>query len=231
MRVVTPYGSEVDSDFLIELIGYLASALIVLSITQKSILRLRVLGFAGGVVFLAYALAIEAYPIAVVNLIGASIHAWYLRKLVRRKDEVFRILRVRSDSRYLLDFLDFYGDEIQGVYQPEFVYQPSERQVSAFVLRDMVPAGLFIGEQHSDGTFEVLLDFVIPQYRDFKIGRYVYSDDSELFAGLAPRCAFAVASNDEHARYLKRMGFVEDPATPGRYEIQLRHPANAGAPT
>ena len=94
-----------DWNVAIEAVGYLASALIVLSITQKSILRLRLLGFAGGLTFLVYSLAIGAYPIAVVNVIAASIHAWYLRKLIRRKDEVFRVLHVLPESRYLLDFL------------------------------------------------------------------------------------------------------------------------------
>ena len=217
-----------DSDQLIEVVGYVASALIILSITQKSILRLRLLGFVGALVFLAYSIAIAAYPIAVVNVIGAAVHGWYLRKLIRRKDEVFRILHVLPESRYLLDFLDFYRDEIQGHFQPEFVYRPNDRQVTAFILRDMVPAGLLIGEARDDGTFEVHLDFVIPQYRDFKIGSYVYSADSALLTGIAPTCVWAEASNRDHARYLSRMGFVQSADTPDRYEIQLAEAADIG---
>lgn len=210
-----------DSDLLIELVGYVASALIVVSITQKSILRLRLLGLLGSLVFLAYSLIIGAYPIAVVNVIAAMVHAWFLRKLIRRKDEVFRILRVDPESVYLRDFLEFYRDEIQGRYQPDFVYEPNPRQVTAFILRDMVPAGLMIGEPEADGTFRVDLDFVIPQYRDFKIGSYVYSPDSDLLTGMSPTCVFAHASNPDHAKYLSRMGFAECTDTPGRFEIQL----------
>lgn len=217
-----------DSNLAVEVVGYVASALIILSITQKSILKLRVIGLAGSLTFLAYSLAIGAYPIAVVNIVAASIHAWYLRELIRRKDEVFRILHVHPDSRYLLDFLDHYRDEIQGHFQPEFVYQPSPDQVTAFILRDMVPAGLFIGEARDDNTFEVQLDFVIPQYRDFKIGSYVYSSDSGLLTGLEPTCVWADASNSDHAQYLRRMGFAECPDRPGRYEIRLAAPAPAG---
>lgn len=217
-----------NSDLLIEVVGYAASALIVLSITQKSIFRLRLLGFVGSLVFLAYSIVIAAYPIAVVNVIGASIHGWYLMQLIRRKDEVFRILHVLPESRYLLDFMDFYREEIRDLFKSEFVYQPNDRQVTAFILRDMVPAGLLIGEARDDGTFEVHLDFVIPQYRDFKIGSYVYSADSELLTGIAPTCVWAEASNRDHARYLGRMGFVENADTPGRYEIQLAETADIG---
>lgn len=214
-----------DSDLVIEGIGYLASALIVLSITQKSILRLRLLGLAGGLVFLVYSLAIGAYPIAVVNVIASAIHGWRLRKLIRRKDEVFRILHVRPESKYLLDFLDFYRDDISG-YQPEFAYEPRKEQVTAFILRDMVPAGLLIGEPRDDGSFEVSLDFVIPQYRDFKIGTYVYSPGSALLSGLAPHVVWVSASNHDHAKYLRRMGFAECPDVADRWEIHLDRPTD-----
>jgi hypothetical protein len=187
-----------NSDFLLEAVGYAASALIIVSITQTSILRLRLLGLAGSLTFLFYALAIGAYPIAVVNAVAAAIHIWYLRKLIRHKDEVFRVLHVLPTSRYLVDFLDFYSDEIRGRLQPEFVYTPRPDQLAAFVLRDMVPAGL---------------------------GKYIYSSDSDLFDGPAPTCVWTDASNRDHAGYLERMGFVERADMPGRYEIPAPTPS------
>jgi hypothetical protein len=210
-----------DSNLVLEIVGYTASGLIVLSITQKSILRLRLLGLAGSLTFLVYSVLIEAYPIALVNTTAALIHLWYLRKLLRHKDEVFRVLHVLSSSRYLLDFLDHYADEIKGRFQPDFVYEPDDHQVTAFILRDMVPAGLFIGRKADDGAFEVGLDFVIPQYRDFRIGRFVYAADSDLLRDLDATSVRATASNPEHAQYLRKMGFAEAPDRPGRYEIQL----------
>ncbi|MCH7788980.1 MAG: hypothetical protein IH940_06010 [Acidobacteria bacterium] len=210
-----------ETDITLEIVGYVASVLIILSITQKSILRLRALGLAGALTFLVYSLAIGAYPIAVVNVIAAAVHGWYLRQLIARKAEVFRVLHVNPDSAYLLDFLAFYNDEIEGHFQPEFVYQPNDDQVTAFILRDMVPAGLFIGEAADDGTFEVKLDFVIPQYRDFRIGRYVYAPGSALLTGIAPSCVWATASNPDHGNYLRRVGFTECPDQSGRYEIGI----------
>ena len=210
-----------DTSVALEIVGYCASALIVISITQKSILRLRLIGLAGSITFLVYSIAIRAYPIAIVNIIAAGIHGWDLRKLSRHKEEVFRVLHVVPGSEYLLDFLEFYREEIQGRFQPDFVYEVSDGQVTAFILRDMVPAGLLIGREREDGTFEVQLDFVIPQYRDFKIGSYVYSSDSDLLTGRSPTCVWAVASNADHAKYLHRMGFSKTPGVPDRYEIRL----------
>lgn len=210
-----------DANIAIEVLGYIASALIVLSITQKSILKLRLFGFMGGVTFLIYALVIGAYPIAVVNVIGASIHAWYLRKLIRRKEEVFRLLHVAPDSEYVRRFLEFYADDIQGRFQPEFVHDPEADTITTFTLRDMVPAGLFIGERRADGSVEVMLDFAIPQYRDFAIGSFLYSDGAGLLADEPATSLWSTASNPDQARYLRRMGFAETPDAAGRYEREV----------
>jgi len=210
-----------DSDLVLEIVGYVASGLIIVSITQKSILKLRVIGLVGAIAFLIYSIGIEAYPIAVVNVMAAGIHAWYLRKLICRKEETFRVLHVLPESKYLQDFIEFYGSEIQGRFQPEFVYSPNPEQTAVFVLRDMVPAGLFIGEHAADGSFQVKLDFVIPQYRDFKIGKYVYAHGSDVWASSEPTCVWAEASSDDHAKYLRRMGFVQRAAQPGTYEVAL----------
>lgn len=67
------------------------------------------------------------------------------------------------------------------------------------------------------------LDFVIPQYRDFKIWSYAYSPDSDLPTGIAPTCVWAEVSNRDHARYLNRMGFAEIAGTPDGYEIQFAY--------
>lgn len=218
-----------DSGVVIEAVGYLASAVIVWSITQRSILRLRLLGLVGSLMFLVYSIAIGAYPIAVVNAIAGGIHLWYLRKLIAHKDEVFRVLHVLPDSRYLLDFLDFYRDDIQGRFQPEFEYRPDEGRLTAFILRDMVPAGLFIGREADDGSFHVELDFVIPQYRDFKVAGYVYSPRSGLFDDDCPPLVWTEASNADHAAYLRRVGFSPCPDDGDRYEIHLAAAAPSGS--
>jgi hypothetical protein len=205
----------------IEIVGYLASALILFSIIQKSILRLRVLGLIGAFTFLVYSIAIGAYPIAVLNVIAAAIHLWYLRKLTRHQDEVFRILHVRPESRFLADFLDFYGDEVKVGLQPDFTHQPSKDNICAFILRDMVPAGLLIGRANDNDMLEVELDFAIPQYRDFKIGRFLYSVNSDLLTSYALEGVQANAASSDHAGYLNRMGFEELADVPGRYEIKI----------
>ncbi len=192
-----------------EIIGYVGSAFILVSLTRKSIIKLRLFGLVGTTTFLVYALLISAYPIVIVNVIIIGIHIYFLRDLLSTKREYFRVLMVHKKSSYLDYFLDFYDDEIKK-FQPDFVRTPSDDNVRAFILRDLVPAGLFIGRRCPDHSIEVLLDFVIPQYRDFRVGTYLYSRRSGVFAD--PRCdrAWSTATTEVHADYLERMGFARD---------------------
>lgn len=190
-----------------ELVGYAGSALIILSLLQKSIVKLRVIGLAGSLVFLGYSIAIEAYPIAVVNLTVATIHIWFLRQLLSKKTEWFTTLEVAKESQYLLRFLEFHATDI-AAHQFGFEYEPRDDQVRAFILRDMVPAGLFIGRLCSDDTIEVELDFVIPQYRDFQVARYLYSSRSGVFLPERGRRIWSRPGSQVHNDYFGRLGFV-----------------------
>ncbi len=203
-----------------ELVGYAGSTLIVISLTRKSILKLRVFGLAGAVVFLVYSTLIQAYPIAIVNVVIIFIHGFFLRTLLSTRKEYFTVLRVHKDSQYLLRFLEFHADEIH-VYQPGFAYVPSDDQIRVFILRDLVPAGLFIGRVCADGSIEIKLDFVIPSYRDFNAGKFLYSTRSGVFAN--PRCdmAWSETGTDRHEEYLKRMGFVASTSEDGRVTYHL----------
>jgi hypothetical protein len=204
-----------SADTIYQIIGYVGSALIVVSMTRTSILKLRLFGLAGSATFLVYSLLIGAYPIAVVNVVIIGVHVWFLRDLLANRDEYFTVLDVRPDSRYLAHFLEFYDSEIRR-YQPEFSYEASDDERAAFVLRDLVPAGLFIGRPCDDHSMQVELDFVIPQYRDFKIGDFLYSTKSGVFTD--PKCdrAWSYGDAKEHAAYLQRMGFEPGGTRDGR---------------
>lgn len=216
------------SDLWIEIIGYVASAFVVVSITQTSILRLRLLGLVGSLIFIAYSIAIGAYPIAIVNVIITGLHLWYLRKLIRKQAETFRVLHVLPESRYLADLLDFHADDIAR-FAPGFAHDLDPDRIHALILRDMVPAGIFVGSPGADGAVEVHLDFVIPQYRDFRLAGFVYSADSGLFAEDHPTVVWTDAASPRHADYLAKVGFSPSASDPLRYELEVPRAAPASA--
>ena len=203
-----------DADFLVELVGYLGSAMVVLSLTRTSILKLRLFGLVGASIFVVYSLIIEAYPIAVVNVVIVGIHLYFLRGLLSKKNEFFTVLEVRPDSRYLEYFLQFHDENLR-TYQPDFQFEPREDQVRVFLLRDLVPAGLLIGRRCADRSFEVELDYVIPRYQDFRIAEFLYSELSGVFSD--PQCerAWSRPGTELNVEYLRRMGFESSTSRDG----------------
>ncbi len=197
-----------DTRNILEIIGYAGTILIAISLLITSILRFRVINLAGALCFVVYGLFIGAYPIALVNIIIAGIDAYYLYRIYSTK-EYFTLLEVQYDSKYMMSFLDFHAEEIKH-FLPDFTYLPTEGAVVYFILRDMVPAGLFIAEARGGGSLWVNLDFVIPGYRDFNIGRFLYSQKADFFKDKGIRKIFSASGNAAHTRYLQQMGFKPD---------------------
>ncbi len=80
-----------------EIIGYIASALVAISLMMSSILKLRVINLIGAAFFTVYGLLIGAYPVAVVNFIIVRIDLYYLYEIFAAK-EYFALLEVPNDS-------------------------------------------------------------------------------------------------------------------------------------
>jgi hypothetical protein len=212
-----------------DLIGYLGSALVVTSLSMKSILRLRLVGLAGATVFSTYGILIEAYPIVITNLVIVGIHLYFLRQLLGRTP-VFTVLEVQQGSRYLEHFLNHYADDI-AAFQPDFHYEPRPDRYRAFILRDMIPAGLFMCDIDGSETGHVQLDYVIPAYRDLKVGRFLYSSNSSIFADPRITHLESPPGTAKHNAYLERMGFREVAGADGgrRYRLRLADlPGQAG---
>lgn len=189
-----------------ETIGWVASGLVILSLVTTSIVRLRVIGLVASAVFITYAVLIESWPIVITNVVVSLIHLWRLRGLLA-VEEWFEVLRVDPNSAYLAAFCEFHRDDIRQ-FVPDFAYEPVEDQVAVFVLRNMVPAGVFIGIPHGN-EMEVRLDYAIPRYRDFKVGRFLYAS-SGIFDDPAVSTLVARSETARHRAYLRRMGFTPD---------------------
>lgn len=191
----------------LQLLGYAASLLIAASLLMRSFVRLRILNLAGALTFALYGFLIGAVPVGVLNLMTATINVVQLIRLQRRR-EIFRILEIRPEAPYLKYFLDFQADDIRRFF-PRFRFEPEHRGVATlalFVLRDLVPAGVLLGAIRGD-RLEVELDYVIPQYRDSKIGRYLFSDEAEFFRRRGVTEIHSAADTAAHAAYLRQMGF------------------------
>ena len=69
---------------MIEMIGYLGSILVLVSMLMSSVVKLRVINTIGSGIFAAYALMIHSYPTALMNGALVGINIYNLVKLNQR---------------------------------------------------------------------------------------------------------------------------------------------------
>ena len=202
---------------LLQWIGYLASIIIAISMMMSSILKFRWINLIGALTFSTYGFLIGAWPVGFLNAFIALVDIYYLYSIYSKK-EVFEILEVRADNRYLLRFLQFHEKEIQH-FCPGFTYQPELNTVSFFVLRNMAVAGVFLAHRKEDHCLSVGLDFVLPEYRDFKNGKYIYLRLRNRFIKKGFTKVIAEGKSEKYSDYLSKLGFEKN--TEGLFEKSL----------
>jgi len=193
---------EID---LLSVIGYTASATVALSMMMNSIVKFRWINLVGAIVFATYGFLIDAIPVFLLNSIIVSVDIYYLIRIYGKK-QLFDTLEVRGDNKYLLKFLDYHYEEIQK-YFPGFIYKPEINTVSFFVLRNMAVTGLFLAHRTDGNVLEVGLDYVIPEYRDYRNGKYVYHRLKDQFIQDGYQKVVSNSGTPKHIKYLKAIGF------------------------
>ncbi|WP_117153593.1 GNAT family N-acetyltransferase [Paraliobacillus quinghaiensis] len=206
----------------LEWLGYLASLIVLISLLMSSIIKLRWINLLGSSLFSLYGFLIGALPVGLMNLGIAIINVYYLVKIysARAKKEYFKILSIERDSEYFSHFLNFYREGIKKFVDPAKLKE-NTYEVSFYILRNMVPAGVFLGSKYDENTLKVELDFVIPEYRDFKIGSFIYEESKDYFLDRGYNRLISYSTNDEHIEYLRKMGFEQKEDNGNKYFEKL----------
>lgn len=197
----------------VELIGYIGSALVLVSMLMTSVVRLRIINLTGSAIFAAYALMIRSYPTAVMNICLMGINIYHLVRLLKEQKH-YDLIETDLRDGYVAYLLDKYADDIR-TWFPAFTAEGIAPDVACLVCCDSNPAGLFLGRRTGDGAVEVLLDYAMPVYRDTSVGRYLYGRLAKqgctalVFRGDAPG----------HTAYMEKVGYVK--AADGAYVLKL----------
>ena len=69
----------------LEIFGYIGTALIILSMTMKSMEKLRIFNIAGSIISIIYSVIVVAWPTVVLNVCLATINIYHLIKAYRVK--------------------------------------------------------------------------------------------------------------------------------------------------
>jgi hypothetical protein len=70
-----------------EYLGYIASALLVASLTMTDVVKLRWYNLFGCIAFTIYGVAIAAVPVAFTNALLALVNAYHIIKLYRGREQ------------------------------------------------------------------------------------------------------------------------------------------------
>jgi GNAT superfamily N-acetyltransferase len=205
-----------EVNIVYEIIGYVASVLIAVSLMMKAIIKLRVINLIGAATFSVYGMLIGSIPVAAMNGFIVLINIYFLYQMFTAK-EYFKLIQLYPNSKMLRHFLDFYAHDI-AKYVPDFSYEDTSDTFALFVLRDMVPAGLLLGKKTDDGSLILELDYVIPNYRDFKIGRYIYEKKRDFLSERGIKRIICHSKQPIHMQYLKKMGFEKSGS---EFELKL----------
>ena len=199
----------------VELVGYLASALVVASLAMTSVVRLRIVSLVGSVVFVGYGLLLPSIPIMITNVAVAGLNIWFLRKEFAPHRDLGAV-PIAPDAPFLLDFLHSHRTDIAR-FHPDF-RDPGPGDFVRLLTRDGLPAGAVVGSPDGD-TLHLRLDYVMNAFRDSRIGAWLYGSGADVFTKAGFTTIMAEPESEAVRSYLVRSGFV---AQDGRLVLRLR---------
>ncbi len=192
----------------LEVFGWIGSAVLVWSLLQTRILRLRVLNLTGCILSIVYAALAGVWPILGLNVVLALINIFHLRKLTAaaQKAASYAVVTVGPQDPYLAFLLAKHARDI-AVTHPDF--PGAEAATDAYlILHEDETVGMVLLAAGPDGSAQILLDYVSPRFRDFTPGRYLFRDSGLLQERGLTRIATATGLNVPTAKYYAAIGFV-----------------------
>lgn len=193
---------------IVDLLGWAGSALLVYSVLQSRMLRLRVLNLAASFALLVFNALIAVWPMVAMNVALCAINAWFIVVLLRARHagRAFAWAPVGADDTVLAHFLARHGADIAR-FCPQADLPGPSGALRALVLHDDVAAGLVVATPEGPDGWRLHVDYVTPEYRDYTAGAFLYSPEGPFAASGARR----VVAGPELAglqQYLGRAGFA-----------------------
>jgi hypothetical protein len=157
----------------LDIVGWVGSAVLVWSLLQSRILRLRLFNLVGSLVLLFFNAAIQVWPMVGLNAVLAVINIVHLRRLLatRHDDKAYTVVEVRPDDEYLAHLLRTHAADIAR-FNPGFRYDNGGEAL--LILHGDETVGVVIVKDAGDGVARVELDYVTERFRDFSPGEFVY---------------------------------------------------------
>lgn len=205
----------------LQVIGWLGSALLVASLLQTRLMRLRVLNLIACLILIGFNAALAVWPMVGMNIVLSAINIYFIAKMLRQRHDsrVYEAVRMSVDEPFLAALIARHRADIDA-FNPGLPADPVAGAEHAFVVStsDEI-VGLVLTRVGAEaGEQQVIIDYVLPAYRDFTPGEFVFRPDGP-FAQLGTRRVVANAGMAASERYLAAVGFQADDA--GRQVLAL----------
>lgn len=199
-----------------DVIGWLGSTILVVSLAQTRVLRFRALNLVAALLLIVFNAAIRVWPMVALNVVIAALNAWVLFRLTRTRhdDRVYEVVPIGTSEPYLASLLARHEPDIAR-FNPALPPDVRARADLAFLtLSGGETVGVVLARRTDrPDEVQVLLDYVLPRFRDFTPGEFVFRPGGP-FAALGIRRVLAPAGMRESSAYLRAVGFRPGPDGP-----------------
>lgn len=189
-----------------QILGYLAFIFLAISLWVNNDIKFRWVNSFGCLAFVLYGIFINAFPIVLTNAVLLAINIYFLFKIYRRQEK-FDLVEFKKDGALIPRFLSFYKNDIQA-YFPDFIMEDRQDEIKFVVLRDIVVANIFVARVDANGDAFVQLNYTVPKYRDYKVGRFLFDEGKSFLSERGiKRIIYDSVPNPQHERFLQVIGF------------------------
>ncbi len=196
-------------NLLAQLMGYLAFIFLAVSLWVNNDIKFRWINSLGSLSFVFYGFFIDAFPIVLTNSVLLAINIYFLFKIYRRQEK-FDLVEFKNDAALIPRFLSFYKKDIEA-YFPDFILGEADNEIRFVVLRDIVVANIFVANVIEGGDAIVKINYTVPKYRDYKVGRFLFEEGREFLRSKGiRRIIYLQVHNANHGKFLKVMGFKKE---------------------
>ena len=192
------------AQIILEAVGYIGTALVIISMLMTSVVKLRVINTVGSIFSFVYALIWNTYPVAVMNICLIIINVYNLIKLFKPSKH-FDMILVNPGDSVLQYFLKRWNEDLKH-YFPEFDRKTPDADRAYFVFCNGNPAGVLMAKETEAGTLDIALDYTTPTYRDCSVAKYLHSKLPEK--GIHT-LIFSQTRTKEHTNYLQTMAYTK----------------------
>jgi hypothetical protein len=156
-------------------VGWVGSALLVWSLLQGRILRLRAINLVGCAVLIGYNAVLRVWPMVGLNVVLVAVNVWFLAKLLatRHDERTYEVVEVDAEDGLLGHVLRVHAADIAR-FNPRFQWQGGSGRLAFVVVRGDDIVGVILVRPVTGDVAQIELDYVTQRFRDFTPGEFVF---------------------------------------------------------